>query len=158
MLEALPDETQGDENHPAMGLVDIMGDLILPGLAALPAGCPPRIEIWILPNGVEGTLDFSIVLGQHMSRKIVKVCRAGTGPSAAAAARLARRGGRELAQQNSSYLLDGAGTVFDISGSRQRLPQFGSLEQDAKALITDSNVLSDDMALILGRELAALGR
>ena len=28
MLEALPDETQGDENHPAMGLVDIMGDLI----------------------------------------------------------------------------------------------------------------------------------
>ena len=28
MLEALLDETQGDENHPAMGLVDIVGDLI----------------------------------------------------------------------------------------------------------------------------------
>ena len=93
-----------------------------------------------------------------MSRKIVKVRRAGTGPSAAAAARLARSGGRELAQQNSSDLLDGAGTVFDIAGSRLHLPQFGSLEQDRKALIMDSHVLSDDMALILGRELAALGR
>ncbi len=28
MLEALVDETKGDENHPAMGLVDIVGDLI----------------------------------------------------------------------------------------------------------------------------------
>ncbi|MBD3873637.1 helix-turn-helix domain-containing protein [Pseudomonas kunmingensis] len=28
MLEALLDETQGDESHPAMGLVDIVGDLI----------------------------------------------------------------------------------------------------------------------------------
>ena len=28
MLEALLDETRGDENHPAMGLVDIVGDLI----------------------------------------------------------------------------------------------------------------------------------
>ncbi len=28
MLEALLDATQGDENHPAMGLVDIVGDLI----------------------------------------------------------------------------------------------------------------------------------
>ena len=28
MLEALLDETAGDENHPAMGLVDIVGDLI----------------------------------------------------------------------------------------------------------------------------------
>ena len=28
MLEALLDETNGDENHPAMGLVDIVGDLI----------------------------------------------------------------------------------------------------------------------------------
>jgi len=28
MLEALLDETQGEENHPAMGLVDIVGDLI----------------------------------------------------------------------------------------------------------------------------------
>ncbi|SDY32466.1 helix-turn-helix domain-containing protein [Nitrosomonas halophila] len=28
ILEALLDETQGDENHPAMGLVDIVGDLI----------------------------------------------------------------------------------------------------------------------------------
>lgn len=28
MLEALLDETQGDENHPAMALVDIVGDLI----------------------------------------------------------------------------------------------------------------------------------
>ena len=28
MLEALLDETQGDENHPAMGLADIVGDLI----------------------------------------------------------------------------------------------------------------------------------
>jgi HTH-type transcriptional regulator/antitoxin HigA len=28
MLEALLDEIQGDENHPAMGLVDILGDLI----------------------------------------------------------------------------------------------------------------------------------
>ena len=28
MLEALLDETKGDENHPAMGLVDIVGDLI----------------------------------------------------------------------------------------------------------------------------------
>jgi HTH-type transcriptional regulator/antitoxin HigA len=28
MLEALLDETQGDEAHPAMGLVDIVGDLI----------------------------------------------------------------------------------------------------------------------------------
>lgn len=28
MLEALLDEAQGDENHPAMGLVDIVGDLI----------------------------------------------------------------------------------------------------------------------------------
>ena len=28
MLEALLDETHGDENHPAMGLVDIVGDLI----------------------------------------------------------------------------------------------------------------------------------
>ena len=27
MLEALLDETQGDEHHPAMGLVDIVGDL-----------------------------------------------------------------------------------------------------------------------------------
>lgn len=27
-LEALLDEIQGDENHPAMGLVDIVGDLI----------------------------------------------------------------------------------------------------------------------------------
>lgn len=27
-LEALLDETQGDESHPAMGLVDIVGDLI----------------------------------------------------------------------------------------------------------------------------------
>lgn len=28
MLEALLDETAGDESHPAMGLVDIVGDLI----------------------------------------------------------------------------------------------------------------------------------
>lgn len=28
MLEALLDETAGNENHPAMGLVDIVGDLI----------------------------------------------------------------------------------------------------------------------------------
>jgi HTH-type transcriptional regulator/antitoxin HigA len=28
MLEALLDETSGDESHPAMGLVDIVGDLI----------------------------------------------------------------------------------------------------------------------------------
>lgn len=28
ILEALLTETQGDENHPAMGLVDIVGDLI----------------------------------------------------------------------------------------------------------------------------------
>jgi len=28
MLEALLDEATGDENHPAMGLVDIVGDLI----------------------------------------------------------------------------------------------------------------------------------
>jgi HTH-type transcriptional regulator / antitoxin HigA len=28
MLEALLDETSGDEDHPAMGLVDIVGDLI----------------------------------------------------------------------------------------------------------------------------------
>ena len=28
MLEALLDETSGDENHPTMGLVDIVGDLI----------------------------------------------------------------------------------------------------------------------------------
>lgn len=28
LLEALLDETLGDENHPAMGLVDIVGDLI----------------------------------------------------------------------------------------------------------------------------------
>lgn len=28
VLEALLDEAQGDENHPAMGLVDIVGDLI----------------------------------------------------------------------------------------------------------------------------------
>lgn len=28
ILEALLDETQGNENHPAMGLVDIVGDLI----------------------------------------------------------------------------------------------------------------------------------
>jgi HTH-type transcriptional regulator/antitoxin HigA len=28
MLQALLDETQGDEKHPAMGLVDIVGDLI----------------------------------------------------------------------------------------------------------------------------------
>lgn len=28
MLEALLDETQGDANHPAMGLIDIVGDLI----------------------------------------------------------------------------------------------------------------------------------
>jgi len=28
MLEALLDETQGEETHPAMGLVDIVGDLI----------------------------------------------------------------------------------------------------------------------------------
>ena len=28
MLEALLDEVAGDENHPAMGLVDIIGDLI----------------------------------------------------------------------------------------------------------------------------------
>ncbi len=28
ILEALLDETQGDGNHPAMGLVDIVGDLI----------------------------------------------------------------------------------------------------------------------------------
>lgn len=28
MLEALLDEAQGDESHPAMGLVDIVGDLI----------------------------------------------------------------------------------------------------------------------------------
>jgi len=28
MLEALMDETQGEETHPAMGLVDIVGDLI----------------------------------------------------------------------------------------------------------------------------------
>jgi HTH-type transcriptional regulator/antitoxin HigA len=28
MLEALLDEVSGDENHPAMGLVDIVGDLI----------------------------------------------------------------------------------------------------------------------------------
>lgn len=28
MLEALLDETAGDENHPAMGLIDIVGDLI----------------------------------------------------------------------------------------------------------------------------------
>lgn len=28
MLEALLDEANGDENHPAMGLVDIVGDLI----------------------------------------------------------------------------------------------------------------------------------
>lgn len=28
VLEALQDETQGDEAHPAMGLVDIVGDLI----------------------------------------------------------------------------------------------------------------------------------
>ena len=28
MLETLLDETTGDENHPAMGLVDIVGDLI----------------------------------------------------------------------------------------------------------------------------------
>lgn len=28
MLETLLDETAGDENHPAMGLVDIVGDLI----------------------------------------------------------------------------------------------------------------------------------
>ncbi len=28
MLEALLDEAAGDENHPAMGLVDIVGDLI----------------------------------------------------------------------------------------------------------------------------------
>lgn len=28
MLEALLDETHGNENHPAMGLVDIVGDLI----------------------------------------------------------------------------------------------------------------------------------
>ena len=28
MLAALLDETRGDENHPAMGLVDIVGDLI----------------------------------------------------------------------------------------------------------------------------------
>lgn len=28
MLEGLLEETQGDENHPAMGLVDIVGDLI----------------------------------------------------------------------------------------------------------------------------------
>lgn len=28
ILEALLDETQGDESHPAMGLVDIVGDLI----------------------------------------------------------------------------------------------------------------------------------
>lgn len=28
MLEALLDETRGDDNHPAMGLVDIVGDLI----------------------------------------------------------------------------------------------------------------------------------
>lgn len=28
VLEALMDETQGDENHPAMGLVEIVGDLI----------------------------------------------------------------------------------------------------------------------------------
>ena len=28
MLEALLDETQGEEKHPAMGLVDIVGDLI----------------------------------------------------------------------------------------------------------------------------------
>lgn len=28
MLDALLEETQGDENHPAMGLVDIVGDLI----------------------------------------------------------------------------------------------------------------------------------
>ena len=28
MLEALLDETTGDENHPAMGLVDIVGNLI----------------------------------------------------------------------------------------------------------------------------------
>jgi len=28
LLEALLDEAQGDENHPAMGLVDIVGDLI----------------------------------------------------------------------------------------------------------------------------------
>lgn len=28
MLEALLDETAGDENHPAMGLADIVGDLI----------------------------------------------------------------------------------------------------------------------------------
>ncbi len=28
MLQTLLDETQGEENHPAMGLVDIVGDLI----------------------------------------------------------------------------------------------------------------------------------
>ncbi len=28
MLEALLEETQGDEKHPAMGLLDIVGDLI----------------------------------------------------------------------------------------------------------------------------------
>ena len=28
VLEALLDETQGDETHPAMGLIDIVGDLI----------------------------------------------------------------------------------------------------------------------------------
>jgi hypothetical protein len=48
-----------------------------------------------------------------------------------------------------SQFINGAGTVFDISGSYLSYPSFGSLEQDGSAVKNDFSVIAEDFRQIL---------
>jgi hypothetical protein len=91
-----------------------------------------------------------------MKRKVVNARQAGTGVRVTIFGRTQARK-FEIDQQKKHFFLVGAGSVFDVAGASLDWPKLGSLESDRAALNIDAKALSDDMALVLKRELAAFG-
>lgn len=63
-----------------------------------------------------------------------------------------------VVQKNGLFLVIGAGTALDISGSHLKYPSLGSLADDAKVLQRDFWAVGDDLKTVLQNQLSHLKR
>jgi hypothetical protein len=55
-----------------------------------------------------------------------------------------------------NYFLNGAGSVFDVSGSQLSYPKFGSLVQDQRIIENDFSSISEDFRQVLDANFSCL--
>ncbi|MGH8832881.1 MAG: hypothetical protein ACREXV_17605 [Polaromonas sp.] len=63
---------------------------------------------------------------------------------------------RVVSKFGKSYIVLGAGTVFDLSGSYLSLPEVGTLDRDAEQIRNDFSSIGSDFRSILGAQLKGI--